>query len=73
MGKEAGAFGAGAIFGAAAVSKSRRRTVPRTRKLLDNLSPSQTRVAAAFGQFVGNAAAAVFLGYEVYTYFSVFR
>jgi hypothetical protein len=69
MGKEIETFAAGAIIGRAGAQQSRRRTVHRKRDPLDGLNPSQRRTAVVFGQVVGNLAAAVFLGYELYIYF----
>jgi hypothetical protein len=72
MSKELGAFAAGAIIGRGSAQRSR-RTVQRKRDPLDGLSPSQRRTAWVFGQIVGNLAAAIFLGYEIYLYFSVLK
>jgi hypothetical protein len=73
MSKEFEAFAAGAIIGRAGTQQSRQRTVQRKRDPLEGLNQSQRRVALVFGQVVGNLAAAVFLGYELYNYFSILK
>jgi hypothetical protein len=73
MSGELEAFVAGAIIGRADAQHPRRRTMQRKRDPLDGLRPSRRRVALVFGQVVGNLAAAVFLGYELYTYLTVLK
>jgi hypothetical protein len=67
------ALAAGAIIGRASAQQSRHRTLRGKRDPLEGLDPSQRRAALVFGQIVGNVAAAVFLGYELYVFLCVLK